>query len=127
MSDAPGSDARKDSAAEFSRRIGAKELRKVQAQRKSTRSVWFGFAMFGLIGWSVVVPTLLGAGVGWWLDRHSTDQRSWTLALLIAGLVLGCANAWHWVIRENRAMHTDEEPHAVDRAGPAKEGEKHDT
>jgi len=126
MSDTPGSDAQKDSATEFGRRIGAKELRKVQAQRKSTRSVWFGFAMFGLVGWSVAVPTLIGAGIGWWLDQHSTSQRSWTLALLIAGLVLGCANAWHWVVRENKAMHIEEESHAADSAGSAKEGAKRD-
>jgi predicted F0F1-ATPase subunit len=33
--------------------------------------VWFGLGMMGLIGWSVAVPTLLGAALGLWLDsRH---------------------------------------------------------
>ena len=94
---------------EFSRRIGTQEMRKVKAHRKPSRSEWFGFAMFGLIGWSVVTPTLLGAALGWWLDHRYPSARSWTLALLIAGLVLGCANAWHWVSREDRSMHADDQ------------------
>jgi ATP synthase protein I len=59
--------------------------------------------MMGLIGWSVAVPTLLGAALGIWLDqRHSS--HSWTLALLVAGLVIGCLNAGRWVASENRKI-----------------------
>ena len=42
--------------------------------------------MMGLIGWSVAVPTLLGAALGLWLDQHHPGKHSWTLALLVAGL-----------------------------------------
>ena len=42
--------------------------------------------MMGLIGWSVVVPTLLGAALGIWLDERHPGAHSWTLALLVAGL-----------------------------------------
>ena len=69
--------------------------------------MWFGLGMMGLIGWSVVVPTLLGAGLGLWLDHHYPGGRSWTLALLVAGLTLGCFNAWHWVSKEDQAMHEE--------------------
>ncbi|MGB7630469.1 MAG: hypothetical protein WBM29_05230, partial [Candidatus Deferrimicrobium sp.] len=44
----------------FSQEVGAKAARKLKARRNSTRGVWFGLGMMGLIGWSVVVPTLLG-------------------------------------------------------------------
>jgi ATP synthase protein I len=64
--------------------------------------------MMGLIGWSVAVPTLLGAALGQWLDNRHASDRSWTLALLVAGLALGCWNAWHWVAREERAMREDQ-------------------
>ncbi|MBC7573134.1 MAG: AtpZ/AtpI family protein, partial [Herminiimonas sp.] len=60
---------------------------------------------------SVVVPTLLGAALGLWLDQRHPGGRSWTLALLVAGLVLGCFNAWHWVEKEDRAMHQDQDSH----------------
>ncbi len=67
--------------------------------------------MSGLIGWSVAVPTIVGAMVGVWLDRHHPGAQSWTLMLLAAGLVIGCANAWHWVAEEDKAMREpDEKP-----------------
>ena len=89
--------------------IGTKAARKLKARRRSTQGVWFGFRMFGLIGWSVAVPTLIGAAVGRWLDRHHPGNHSWTLALLVAGLGLGCLNAWHWVAVEYRAIHNETE------------------
>lgn len=60
--------------------------------------------MMGLVGWSVVVPTLIGAGVGLWLDKNHPGSHSWTLALLVGGLILGCANAWRWIDKEDKAM-----------------------
>ncbi|MEO6246049.1 MAG: AtpZ/AtpI family protein [Opitutaceae bacterium] len=86
--------------------IGAKAVRKIRA-RKSTQGVWFGLGMMGLIGWSVVVPTLLGAALGLWLDEHHSGKHPWTLALLIAGLVIGCANAWYWVAQQDKAMRDE--------------------
>jgi ATP synthase protein I len=64
--------------------------------------------MMGLIGWSVTVPTLLGTALGIWLDKHHPGGHSWTLALLVAGLSIGCWNAWHWVAKEEKAMREDQ-------------------
>jgi ATP synthase protein I len=93
----------------LSRAVNEKAERKLRAQRHVTRTVWFGLGMMGLIGWSVAIPTLLGAGLGLWLDRHYPDGRSWTLVLLVAGLAVGCFNAWHWVTKEDKAMREEQE------------------
>jgi ATP synthase protein I len=93
----------------FSQEIGAKVARKLRAQRNPTQGVWLGLGMMGLIGWSVVVPTLLGAALGFWLDKHHSGQHSWTLALLVAGLAIGCFNAWHWVAKEDKEMGQEQE------------------
>jgi len=93
----------------FSQQVGAKETRKLKAQRKATQSIWFGIGVFGLIGWSVAVPTLLGAVLGLWLDKHHPGKHSWTLTLLIIGLIIGCLNAWHWVAREDKQMRDETE------------------
>lgn len=85
----------------FSQQVGIKAARKLKAQRHATQTVWSGLGMMGLIGWSVAIPTLLGAALGLWLDGHYPGGRSWTLALLVAGLGLGCLNAWHWVSKES--------------------------
>jgi len=93
----------------LSREVGAKATRKLRAQRHVTRTVWSGLGMMGLIGWSVSIPTLVGAALGLWLDQRYPEGRSWTLALLVVGLGIGCLNAWHWVTKEDRAMREEQE------------------
>ena len=110
MSDKMDIKSPKDPTA-FSREVGAKAARKLKARRNSTQGVWFGLGMMGLIGWSVAIPTLLGAALGLWLDRRHPGGRSWTLALLVAGLMIGCLNAWHWVAKEGREMREEQENH----------------
>jgi ATP synthase protein I len=70
--------------------------------RRRERDVWFWLGMFGLVGWSVAVPTLLGIALGVWLDRELPGAHSWTLTFLFIGIVLGCLNAWYWVRQESR-------------------------
>ncbi|QWF69415.1 AtpZ/AtpI family protein [Methylomonas paludis] len=89
--------------------IGTKVVRKLKARRHGTPGIWFGMGMMGLIGWSVATPTLLGVALGMWLDKHFPGKHPWTLALLMAGLVLGCVNAWMWVAKEDKAMHQQDE------------------
>jgi len=93
----------------FTREVGAKAARKLRAQRNPMPGIWFGLGMMGLIGWSVAVPTLLGAALGIWLDNRHPGSHSWTLMLLITGLVIGCLNAWHWVDKEERTMREEQE------------------
>jgi ATP synthase protein I len=108
MSDGPLNNSSADGTA-LARQIGAKAARKLTARRNAEQGVWFGLGMMGLIGWSVVVPTLLGAALGIWLDKHHAGKHAWTLALLVAGLTIGCLNAWHWVDKEDRKMRQQEE------------------
>ena len=94
---------------DLGREVAAKVARKQRAQRNAPQGVWFGLGMMGLVGWSVVVPTLLGAAAGIWLDNRHPGRISWTLTLLIAGLAVGCLNAWHWVSKEDREMREEQE------------------
>jgi ATP synthase protein I len=93
----------------LSGQVGAKANRKLKARRNPTPGVWSGLGMMGLIGWSVAIPTLLGAALGIWLDKHYPEDRSWTLALLVGGLTIGCLNAWVWVAKEDKAMRDEQE------------------
>lgn len=106
MNDDPTRKAPRDGPT-FAQQVGAKAARKLKSRRDSAPGVWFGLGMMGLVGWSVVVPTLLGAALGLWLDKHHPGKHGWTLALLVAGLAIGCANAWHWVTKEDRAMRDE--------------------
>jgi ATP synthase protein I len=93
----------------FAQQVGAKAARKLRLQRAGGHGVWFGLGMSGLIGWSVAIPTISGCLFGLWLDRHHPGPHSWTLALLVAGLFIGCANAWHWIAMEDKMMHDEKE------------------
>jgi ATP synthase protein I len=86
----------------FATTVGRKAERKRKAQRERRRSLLFGLGMFGLVGWSVAVPTVLGTLLGLWLDGQFPGPPSWTLTCLFAGVVIGCLNAWYWVRRESR-------------------------
>jgi ATP synthase protein I len=67
------------------------------ASKKKGKELMTGLGMFGIVGWSIAVPTLLGIALGVYLDRRYSQDFSWTLTLLFAGIVVGCFNAWHWV------------------------------
>ena len=76
------------------RRIGARAL------KGTGMLAWFG--VFGIVGWSVAVPLLLGIALGKWLDGIIHKQYSFTLMLMFAGLAVGCLNAWFWVKKSLR-------------------------
>lgn len=88
-------------------RIGRKAERRQKARARPDRGLWFGLGMFGLVGWSVAVPTLLGIAIGIWLDKRWPGPPSWTLTLLFLGVVLGCVNAWYWIEREAHTKKDD--------------------
>ena len=92
----------------FHRIIGSKVTRKIKARREAQNPLWFGFGTIGLIGWSIAVPMLIGTIVGFWLDQR-WHKHFCTLGLMLAGLILGCLNAWNWINKEDALMHENQE------------------
>jgi ATP synthase protein I len=93
----------------LSNQVGQKEVRKIRARRHRERSIWFGLGTFGMIGWSVAIPTLIGTALGVWIDKQWPSGYSWTLMLMLGGLLLGCLNAWYWLNFESRLIEGEEE------------------
>jgi predicted F0F1-ATPase subunit len=73
--------------------------------QKKNPTVWMGLGMFGMVGWSIAVPTILGAILGVWLDKTYTQSFSWTLSLMMTGLVVGAVIGWLWVSKEEKEMN----------------------
>ena len=90
----------------LSREIGRKEARRLRARGREGRP-WFGLGVYGVVGWSIVLPTLAGIALGVWIDAGWPSRFSWTLMLMAVGLVIGCWNAWRWVTLEQRAIHDE--------------------
>ncbi len=91
---------------EYEDNVRAQERRRLRALRQGDRSVFFGLGMFGLVGWSVAVPTLMCTALGVYLDMKLTSSYSWTLMLLFIGIVAGCWNAWFWISKERRDIES---------------------
>jgi ATP synthase protein I len=100
MINAPEKKQHEDS--EFGKTIARKEKRRRKARQEQDRTLWFGLGTFGLVGWSVAIPMLVCTAIGIWIDEKTHGQYSWTLMLMLIGLVIGCVNAWCWVNKERK-------------------------
>ncbi len=95
----------------FAKAIANKERRKLYSrQAKPYGGVLFGLGFAGLVGWSIVAPTLLGMALGIWIDFQFPSRFSWTLALMLAGLTIGCLIAWEWVSQEQERIARSQPP-----------------
>ncbi|MDN3564134.1 AtpZ/AtpI family protein [Paeniroseomonas aquatica] len=65
--------------------------------RDGEPSVARHLAQIGVLGWIIVVPMLLGAFLGRWLDGLHGSGVFWTAPLLMIGLALGCWSGWKWM------------------------------
>lgn len=96
-------------AESFVREIAKKERIKIRIRREGDETIWFGLGVFGVVGWSVAIPTLIGVALGLWIDKTWPSQYSWTLTLLIGGVMLGSLNAWYWVKKAGIRKWEEEE------------------
>lgn len=102
-------DHKKDETSNFIERVGKQIARKIKAQRKQNNSL-LGFGMFGLIGWSIALPIVLGTWFGIWLDEQYTSTHSWwTLIFLTVGLCIACWNIMRWIQKEHQDIQSEEE------------------
>lgn len=99
---------RKKMADHFTEQVARKEALRQKGLRHKDETVWFGLGMFGIVGWAVAIPTLIGVALGLWIDRTWPSQYSWALMGLIAGVIVGCINAAYWV-RKVRSRIIEEE------------------
>jgi ATP synthase protein I len=102
MNDEP--DNGRDPYEDLRRQVGRRETRKIRARQRQNKRLWFGLGMYGLIGWAVAAPTMLGLALGIWIDSRWPSGYSWTLMLMIMGLILGCWNAWYWLQKEGQLI-----------------------
>ena len=55
------------------------------------------FGQIGILGWMIVIPVLLGIGVGSWLDSLLGTGITFSAALMMAGAALGLWLAFRWM------------------------------
>ena len=92
----------RDEQEAFAQTIHSKEKRKEEARKRTRPGILAGMGMFGLVGWSIALPTLLFLALGIWIDARYDPRFSWTLMLLVVGVAVGSFTAWYWVREESQ-------------------------
>ncbi len=100
---------RKDYEKRLQSQIVRKEQRSLAARRRKKNAVWYGLGMFGLIGWSIVLPAFLGLLIGYWISAKWKLGLSVPLSFLFLGIFVGSANAWFWIMKERKSIEKDDE------------------
>lgn len=54
----------------------------------------------GILGWTIVLPTLLCLALGRWLDRLAGTRVFFSAPLLMIGAAIGLWSAWRWMHRQ---------------------------
>jgi ATP synthase protein I len=84
------------------RTVLRKSLRRRRARRTRQDSVWAWLGTFGLVGWTVIVPTLAGLAFGIFLDNQIDASFSFAITFLVVGVAVGVSMAWYWVRQESQ-------------------------
>jgi ATP synthase protein I len=82
------------------RSIRLRRSRRNRSEREGEPSFGRQLAQVGVLGWVIVLPTLIGVFLGRWIDRSFGTGVFWTGPLLLIGLAVGCHTAWRWVHRQ---------------------------
>lgn len=76
------------------------------SNRKGLHNSWEGMkhsaAALVKVGLLIVVPSVVGAFIGTWLEPQT--ERTWSVLLGLGGFIIGCILAW-------RAMHVEMRHH----------------
>lgn len=75
----------------------AERMQKSRDEKTPKYSSLSGLGVFGVIGWSIAIPTVAGAFLGMWLNRVAPQDFSWPIALILGGVVIGAIGAWRWI------------------------------
>jgi ATP synthase protein I len=92
MSDQPPSEDR--STREVVREIDRLEQLEREAQTRRGRSLWVQVSRVGTLGWLIALPIVGGALLGHLLDRRFDTGLTFTLAMLLLGLVIAGFTIW---------------------------------
>ena len=74
--------------------------REAEARADPEPSLGARFGQIGVLGWTIIVPTLLCLFLGRWIDRTLGTGIFFSAPLLMAGAAIGFWSAWSWMHRQ---------------------------
>ena len=74
--------------------------REAEGRADPEPSLGVRLGQIGVLGWTIIVPTLLFLFLGRWLDRIFASGIFFSAPLLMAGAAIGFWSAWRWMHRQ---------------------------
>ncbi|MBV5265836.1 AtpZ/AtpI family protein [Pinisolibacter aquiterrae] len=93
---APRANDPEDRLAEAARRAAERRREGIETPEPSLGT---RLGQIGILGWTIVVPTLIGVAVGRWLDRTFATGVFFSAPLIMIGAAFGMWSAWKWMHR----------------------------
>lgn len=87
-------DDSQDGLAEAARRAAGRSR---QGLEDPEPSLGARLGQIGILGWTIVMPTLLGLFLGRWLDKTFDTGVFYSAPLLMIGAAIGFWSAWKWM------------------------------
>ncbi len=86
----------------LTRSVEEREEREDRWKREGERPIWRNLSMLGSFGWLIVVPILIGALLGSWLDSKAGSGVFWSGSFIFAGAVIGFSMVWRRIKHEDK-------------------------
>ena len=86
-----------DRLADAARRAAEREA---EGRADPEPSLGARLGQIGVLGWTIIVPTLLFLFLGRWLDRIFGTGIFFSAPLLMIGAAIGFWSAWRWMHRQ---------------------------
>lgn len=96
MTKDPETPEQRDRLKEAARRAAERDRKGVA---ESEPSLGARFGQIGILGWTIIVPTLLGVVLGRLVDRSLETGIFFSAPLIMIGAAFGLWSAWKWMHR----------------------------
>lgn len=96
MTSGPDSPDHKDHLQEAARRAAERDRKSTEQPEPSLGS---RLGQIGILGWTIIVPTLLGVILGRLIDRSLQTGIFFSAPLIMIGAAFGLWSAWKWMHR----------------------------
>lgn len=83
--------------AEAARKAASREQ---ERRRDPEPSLGKRLGQIGVLGWTIVIPALIGLAAGRWLDKTMHSGVFFSAPLVMLGAALGLWLAWRWMSRQ---------------------------
>jgi ATP synthase protein I len=82
---------------ELKKRV-ANQARRIHRARRERNTLLSQLSHLGSLGFLFVIPVVIGAYLGSWLDSKATGfQTSWTVSLILLGVVIGSISVYLYI------------------------------